>query len=50
MISTGDRVYHRKSDLFGRVVSINGSNATVRYEWPWDPKAQYPDSSLEDWQ
>jgi|GEM_PF-6737923 len=36
----GLRVYHRARDLFGWVKSVQGNQALVKYEWPWDPKAE----------
>ena len=52
MIQVGDRVFHRRADLFGRVTSIKGDNATVRYEWPWDPEASevIPLVELSQWE
>ncbi len=35
----GQRVYHRRSDLLGRVTSLERDRAFVKYEWPWDPNA-----------
>lgn len=39
----GDRVFHRRRDLFGTVVEVDyrldEDRALVKYEWPWDPKA-----------
>lgn len=35
----GDRIYHRYTDLFGKIEAIDGGHATVRYEWPHDGKS-----------
>lgn len=32
----GDRVYHRHADMFGKIESIDGADAMVRYEYPHD--------------
>lgn len=36
----GLRVYHRRADLFGKVLSVDGAMASVKYEWPYDPAAE----------
>lgn len=40
-LKIGERVFHRRADLFGRVTALrtkDGQNlAAVKYEWPWDP-------------
>lgn len=38
-VVVGQRVLHRRADLFGRVERIEGTDAFVKYEWPWDPDA-----------
>ncbi len=37
-IITGQRVFHRRADAFGVVIQLNGEEALVKYEWPFDPK------------
>ena len=42
-VQIGQRVYHRRADLFGTVKALrtrSGENlAVVKYEWPWDPES-----------
>lgn len=54
-IEIGQRVFHRRADLFGTVKGLrtkDGQNlATVKYEWPWDPQAdpvEVPSAALSD--
>lgn len=35
----GERVYHRKADLFGSIRTLDSEYALVKYEWPNDPDA-----------
>jgi hypothetical protein len=35
----GERVYHRRADLFGVIKTIRDGYAVVKYEWPNDPSA-----------
>lgn len=39
----GERVFHRRLDLFGMVIAIDyrldEDRASVKYEWPYDPNA-----------
>lgn len=52
-LKAGDRVYDRSSDMFGKIAAIlrilptngtevndKGAVAKVKYEWPYDPKAE----------
>lgn len=48
MINVGDRVYHRRSDLFGSVESIDDGRARVKYEWPFDQSAEPRDVPLDE--
>jgi hypothetical protein len=36
-ITPGQRVYHRCADAFASVVEVDGDDALVKYEWPFDP-------------
>lgn len=45
-IREGDRVFHRRADMFGRVESLGDGSALVRYEWPCDPGAEPSDIPL----
>ena len=50
-IILGQRVYHRRADLFGTIVLIESGYAHVKYEWPYDPDAEarcVPVSELQD--
>ena len=38
-LQVGQRVFNRRSDLFGVIQEIDGSIAKVKYEWPYDPAA-----------
>lgn len=52
----GSRVFHRGHDLFGKIVSIHTNDlakppyqfANVKYEWPYDPKAEPEPVPLEE--
>jgi hypothetical protein len=37
--AVGERVYHRRADLFGIIKTIADGYAVVKYEWPNDPNA-----------
>lgn len=39
-LEVGDRVYHRRADLFGTVVDYRKITVLIRYDWPYDPKAE----------
>jgi hypothetical protein len=47
----GDQVFHRRADLYGRVVAPlpdSGSAYFVKYEWPYDPNANPTLVPVED--
>lgn len=37
--AAGERVYHRRADLFGKIQILDNEYALVKYEWPCDPAA-----------
>lgn len=47
-LKQGDRVYHRRSDLFGRIEALHHTIAAVKYEWPYDPEAEASDVPLAE--
>lgn len=36
----GERIYHRRMDLFGSVKSVDATHALVKYEYPYDSEAE----------
>lgn len=44
----GTRVYVRRRDLFGSLEAIEGDEAVIKFEWPWNPKAPPERQPIKD--